>query len=431
MGVSVFEGVAAPGGISSDTVSVDGLTGGVDAIFLPQPLSFLPLREDLRLDFGTGSATFTRSTIGTFVDKDDGLVKTAAIDAARFEQNGILIEGASTNLLLRSEEFDNAAWTKNTAIVSADSTVAPDGNSTADGIQASSVSSEEKRVSQATASIAISTIVNHTVFVKKAAQDFAVITIFDSASKGVRRFIDLTDGSISTNDDFNSPISPFVSTKVLTNGWVRITVGLTTGSTGVVTARVQPAAVDGTKAYATATGIDQIFIWGAQLEELPFASSYIKTVASTVTRTADNLSIDAANIPVPTVDYSISASVDVLGTNSVQQDWYTVEGESFRIGRAQNASVSTVFHGGNAGADIINGTVPVGVEILVVTFDGSGVEYFQDSISQGTISSFTAITGTKTGISIGKRQTQTHLFGHIKNFRIYAAALTANQVATL
>ena len=67
------------------------------SVFLPQPLCFMPLSNDLSLSPGVGVATFTRSTTGTYVDKVDGLVKTAAIDAARFEQNGVLIEGGKVN----------------------------------------------------------------------------------------------------------------------------------------------------------------------------------------------------------------------------------------------------------------------------------------------------------------------------------------------
>jgi hypothetical protein len=45
----------------------------------------------------------------------------------------VLIEGARTNLLLRSQEFDNASWTKRgTAAITANAIAAPDGALTAD-----------------------------------------------------------------------------------------------------------------------------------------------------------------------------------------------------------------------------------------------------------------------------------------------------------
>jgi len=48
-----------------------------------------------------GKSEFTRSTSGTYVE--DGIVKTAGIDIARFEDGGILIEEERENLFLNSE----------------------------------------------------------------------------------------------------------------------------------------------------------------------------------------------------------------------------------------------------------------------------------------------------------------------------------------
>ena len=46
----------------------------------------------------------------------------------------LLIEKASTNLLLRSQEFDDASWLKTNANVTANLTTAPDGTLTADAL---------------------------------------------------------------------------------------------------------------------------------------------------------------------------------------------------------------------------------------------------------------------------------------------------------
>ena len=73
------------------------------------PLVDLKLQN--QIDFtGVGAVTFTRASTATYVDRY-GVVQTAAVDEPRFEAEGLLMEGASTNLLLRSEEFDNAIWT--------------------------------------------------------------------------------------------------------------------------------------------------------------------------------------------------------------------------------------------------------------------------------------------------------------------------------
>jgi len=77
-----------------------------------------------------------RATTATYVGSD-GLIKTALANEVRFDYtNGscpsILVEPQRTNLLLRSEEFDNAYWLKESAGLTANQTTAPDGTNTAD-----------------------------------------------------------------------------------------------------------------------------------------------------------------------------------------------------------------------------------------------------------------------------------------------------------
>ncbi|MFN7051147.1 MAG: hypothetical protein ACK4NH_03435, partial [Gemmobacter sp.] len=59
--------------------------------------------------------SLTRSSAGTYVDAA-GVIQTAAADVARIDHltgaGALLIEPATTNLLLRSSEFDDAAWSK-------------------------------------------------------------------------------------------------------------------------------------------------------------------------------------------------------------------------------------------------------------------------------------------------------------------------------
>lgn len=77
----------------------------------------------------------TRSSAGTYVDAA-GVIQTAAADVARIDHltgaGALLIEPATTNLLLRSEDFDDAAWTKTRVTVTANAVAAPDGTMTGD-----------------------------------------------------------------------------------------------------------------------------------------------------------------------------------------------------------------------------------------------------------------------------------------------------------
>jgi type 1 fimbria pilin len=70
---------------------------------------------------GSGDLTFTRASSATRVNSDG------------------LIESPRTNLVLYSEEFDNAYWTKTNVTITANATTAPDGNLTADKLVENSV----------------------------------------------------------------------------------------------------------------------------------------------------------------------------------------------------------------------------------------------------------------------------------------------------
>jgi hypothetical protein len=76
--------------------------------------------------------TFTRTTTGTYIGSD-GLLKTAAINEARFDYDpttlqprGLLIELGATNNLLHSSDLTQAAWVPTNATVAMTAT-GPDG----------------------------------------------------------------------------------------------------------------------------------------------------------------------------------------------------------------------------------------------------------------------------------------------------------------
>ena len=127
---------------------------------------------------GSGDFTFDRDTVATRVRKD-GLIEEVAADIPRLDWlnsncPSLLLEPQRTNRQIRSEEFDNAAWTKRPDItVTANQVTAPTGELTADKIQrGSTINTENYLGDAASKSDTIELDACTSVFVKQGEGDF-------------------------------------------------------------------------------------------------------------------------------------------------------------------------------------------------------------------------------------------------------------------
>jgi hypothetical protein len=248
----------------------------------------------LILDFvGTGTLdpriTFTRASTATFTGSN-GLIQTAAIDAPRFDYNpttlaplGLLIEEQRTNLRTYSEDFTNAVWTKSAASIAADTVIAPDGTLTGDKLVENTATS--RHFVFTTLTLTANTVYTLSVYMKAGERTTASFGLSSTAnwaaSSGI--VVNLATGVITSGTGTIQSVG---------NGWYRVSITQTFG----------PANANGgmiidlqTTAGYPGDGFSGIYIWGAQLEAGAFRTSYIPTVASQVTRSADAASMTGTN----------------------------------------------------------------------------------------------------------------------------------------
>jgi hypothetical protein len=221
------------------------------------------------------------------------LIQTAAINAPRFDYNpttlaplGLLIEEQRTNLLTYSEQFNNAAWSKDNCSITANTVVAPDGTTTADTLVRSGA--PPSRVFQSSTSVGSLTA---SVYAKAGTQNFAVFQI-NTALNINAAFItfDLTNGSVGTSTVLLGSLTLTGTATSVGNGWYRCSVAFSSTLDTVV--RIGAANAANTR---NGDNGGTIYIWGAQLEAGAFPTSYIPTVASQVTRSADVAVMTGAN----------------------------------------------------------------------------------------------------------------------------------------
>ena len=275
------------------------------------------------------------------------ILQTASANVARFdhdpitgESKGLLIEEQRTNLLTYSEDFADASWSKVAASIDSNAIVAPDGSLTADKLVPTETT-ENHFVSKTELLVQNKEYVAG-VYIKKAGYNFARIEIGGNNSLWSSNnivIINLTDGSYSSN---GAEGSYFIQDAG--NGWWRVTWKSTfIGSSGTRGGLlIAPTDDINGNANTTGDGFSGIYIWGAQLEEGSFPTSYIKTEGSQVTRAADSAEITGTNFSewyrqdegtlfsvasrefdVPSGLFPACASIYDDGSNRIDQGWLT------------------------------------------------------------------------------------------------------------
>jgi hypothetical protein len=235
----------------------------------------------------------TTSTVTNFIP----VLQTAAVNQARLDYNpvtrapnGLVIEEQRTNLALYSEQFDNAFWIKtNSATVTPNVLVAPDGTLTADKLVSANNTNTFAVYNFGMAVLNAST---YTISCYAKAGEITWLSmLLYNGTGGVHptAYYDLSNGTLGS---FAGPSANPTITAV-GNGWYRCTLSGT----------VQAVAGGGAIYLSAGNGLQTIvgngysgaYIWGAQLEAGAFATSYIPTGSILNTRTADVATMTGAN----------------------------------------------------------------------------------------------------------------------------------------
>jgi hypothetical protein len=225
------------------------------------------------------------------------VLQSAASGVARFDNNpttgeslGLLIEESRTNLLVYSSEFDNAAWSKvNSCTITANTIVAPDGTLTGDKLSRDSAAAAFRL--QQLPSVTSGTAYTFTCYAKASQLSWINIGSQSSFPTNTNAWFNLSSGVLGT---IGSGLTSASITSV-GNGWYRCSITATANATASGSFQIWLAPSDNTFTFTAGNTFDGVFVWGAQFEAGSFATSYIPTVASQVTRAADAASMTGTN----------------------------------------------------------------------------------------------------------------------------------------
>jgi hypothetical protein len=215
-----------------------------------------------------GNFVWSRA-LSAYRTNQEGVMELVASGVPRVDYSNtcpeLIIEKASTNKFLRSQEFDSASWTKSNSTISANAITAPNGTLTAD-----------KLIETATNSV-------HNIN-----QNFVMVgshSLSIYAKAGERTRIALQLGSVSaifdlSNGSVVSGAGAFINDEG--NGWYRCVISNTPSNINCII-----YIVSGTSTTYLGNGTSGVYIWGAQLEQSTYPTSYIPTTTASVTRPQD------------------------------------------------------------------------------------------------------------------------------------------------
>lgn len=244
----------------------------------------------MALDFTTGvldsRVTITRALNTATRVNSSGFVEIVNANLPRFDYDpatlaakGLLIEEARTNIALYSEQFNNALWVKSNSSVTPNAATSPDSTVNAD-LLVPTVALAQHRLDYTSTS----TAATHAFSVYAKAAGYGFVWLRIGTSGGV---VSLTDGSVS-----NVNAGYTVTATNAGGGWWRVAVVGTAALNSIVRINVLPTS---SVADFAGDGTSGVFLYGAQLETGAFATSYIPTTTTSLTRNADVVSMTGTN----------------------------------------------------------------------------------------------------------------------------------------
>jgi len=249
----------------------------------------------------------------------------------------ILVEPQRTNLILQSQTFDNASWTKVNLAISANTIISPDGTTTADTITDDSTNGLHVVVQYSTWQA-----ITQTASVYAKAGTASKIFI-GNLSQGRGSYFDLSTQTVVDSSLFSGTITS------VGNGWFRLTATHTAGTNNQT---FGIGLFTGTSTTSYAGSGQTAYLWGAQLEAGSYHTSYIPTVASTITRNADVISKTGISSLIGQTEGTMFVDVN-FKADSVFKNL-------FNLGTSTSSYIAIVVRSNNKiGAEVLNSGVQV------------------------------------------------------------------------
>ena len=377
---------------------------------------------------GSGDLTFTRASSATRVNSS-GLIESVATGVPRIDYTGggcgkLLLEPQRTNLALESNTLSTAPNVVDSSTTTANVYVSPDGTQNAMRFTETTANDRHGFYQYYTVTTQAYTA---SIFTKQTGRRYISLST-DMTGTQVNSFFDLQTESVLTSGSGHT-----CSVENYGNGWLRLIVSFT-ASAGFhfVIWGGSPNGI--TNSYAGSTSISQTF-YGSQVEAGSYATSYIPTTTTAVTRVGDNASKSGISSLIGQTEGTLF--IDMVPTNVSGQGRYMNLYNGANNNNGWNAIISqgttpNTFRFYGDGFDFSGGACLFGVRVKVALAYKNGVltSAYVNGASVGTL---TAVTTGKSydTLTLGEGPFGVAGSCNVNESIIFPTALTNAELATL
>tara|TARA_R110002072_G_scaffold108617_3_gene235507 strand:+ start:200 stop:1357 length:1158 start_codon:yes stop_codon:yes gene_type:complete len=347
-----------------------------------------------------GDFDFARASVATRVN-ENGLIEEVASGLPRIDytdgSGSWLLEPTATNLIRYSEDFSKAAWAKSNSTITANSEISPDGT-----LNASLWSHPGGSFPQLS---------------------FSGITFVSGADYSPSLYVK-SDGT--TQVQHSLLVNNVVINFTPTDKWVRIS------------DLIVPPDTSGSFVLAQNSGSSvpaSFYIWGAQLEQNSYPTSYIKTIGTAQTRVVDTATGSGSSTVINSTEGVLYAEASKLINGVASESISLYDGTNNNLIQIQwNATIDRFqfFARGGAGAyDMltVNNIVQTDMNKVALSWDSVNFYAWINGVKVGTLSISNLPIDLNTlnfGDGVGG-----NFYGKTKSVQVYTTALSDAELTTL
>lgn len=335
-----------------------------------------------------------------------------------------LLEPQSTNRLTYSEDFTQSIWTNARSSGATNQIIAPDGTTT--GYKLIDSTDNNTHLLYSIQTVTTSSVFAFSMFLKKGSLNNAFISFDSSIDQSV--VFDLQNGTIvSTGSDVtSSKIESF------DNDWYRCSFTHTPTNT----VRLYRVGTYNDNISYAGSGSDFVYCWGAQLEQQSFATSYIPTAGSTVTRAQETCNsagnASTFNSTEGVLYCDIAALADDLTFRSIAISDGTTDNRVMLRYRT-NSNQINLFIRAN-GINIVNSTKTLtditNFSKFALKYKSGDIALWIDGVEAKTNTNTFTLIGLNT-LSFDAGQGSDNFYGKTKGVYVFNEALTDDELQQL